>query len=202
LKSSRPVKKEVKTLEEYMRTSKNKEAKTYDFLKKTYENIVSGKIVLIDPSPPKDFLEYLLRLDYSLWLWTIIVLTALTVLTVALTSIIPWVIYFRYVVGSIAVLFMPGYVTVEALYPGEQDLTQLERLALSIGLSLAIVPLLGLILNYMPWGIRLEPVLISLSLYTVIVALIASYRKYHELSEKQAAGRSYMLEELTRKQVL
>jgi hypothetical protein len=53
LKSNKPVKKEVKTLEEYMRTSKNKEAKTYDFLKKTYEDIVSGKIILIDPSPPR-----------------------------------------------------------------------------------------------------------------------------------------------------
>jgi len=84
----------------------------------------------------------------------------------------------RYVLGSILVLFVVGYSTVEALYPEERSLTSLERLALSIGLSLAVVPLVGLVLNYTPWGIRLEPVLVSLSLYTTLVALVAAYRKF------------------------
>ncbi|MEM2628158.1 MAG: DUF1616 domain-containing protein, partial [Ignisphaera sp.] len=84
----------------------------------------------------------------------------------------------------IAVLFLPGYVTVEALYPREEDLTPLERLALSIGLSLAIVPLIGLVLNYTPWGIRLTPISMALTLYTTVIAMIASYRKYLELQKK------------------
>ncbi|HDI31760.1 MAG TPA: DUF1616 domain-containing protein, partial [Thermofilum sp.] len=64
------------------------------------------------------------------------------------------------------------------LYPRRGDLTQLERVALSLGLSLAIVPLIGLILNYTPWGIRLDPIITSLTLLTIILALGAVYRKY------------------------
>jgi uncharacterized membrane protein len=65
-------------------------------------------------------------------------------------------------------------------------LESLERLALSIGLSLAIVPLIGLLLNYTPWGIRLTPITISLATFTEAMALIALARKYryYELSLK------------------
>jgi uncharacterized membrane protein len=81
------------------------------------------------------------------------------------------------VLGSIFTLYIPGYVLVEALYPYEKDLKPLERVALSIGLSLAIVPLIGLILNYTPYGIRLNPIIASLSIYTIALSLIAAYRK-------------------------
>jgi uncharacterized membrane protein len=55
------------------------------------------------------------------------------------------------------VLFFPGYVFITALFPEKKELDNLERLALSLGLSIAIVPLIGLLLNYTPWGIRLIP---------------------------------------------
>ncbi|MHB8987039.1 MAG: DUF1616 domain-containing protein [Eubacteriales bacterium] len=41
----------------------------------------------------------------------------------------------------------------------------IERVALSFGLSIAVVPLVGLILNYTPWGIRLAPILASLLVF-------------------------------------
>jgi uncharacterized membrane protein len=84
----------------------------------------------------------------------------------------------RYFLGTLYVLYLPGYVLVEALYPDERDLKPLERLALSIGLSLAVVPLIGLILNYTPWGIRLDPVVASLAIYTLVVSIVALVRKY------------------------
>ncbi|MEM3616108.1 MAG: DUF1616 domain-containing protein, partial [Candidatus Methanomethylicia archaeon] len=65
--------------------------------------------------------------------------------------------------------------------PKEKDLTPLERLALSIGLSLALVPLVGLVLNYTPWGIRLTPIIISLTLLTLILMFLSSWRKYSYL---------------------
>jgi uncharacterized membrane protein len=76
------------------------------------------------------------------------------------------------------VLFVPGYVTVEALFPKGRDLDRIERFALSVGLSLALVPLIGLLLNYTPWGIRLTPIVISLSSFTVGMALVALARQY------------------------
>jgi uncharacterized membrane protein len=73
---------------------------------------------------------------------------------------------------------MPGYALFEVLYPGARDFERLERFGMSVGLSLAVDPLVGLVLNYTPWGIRLESALVSLSLLTLALAVIAVYRKY------------------------
>lgn len=163
-------------LEQYVKVAKKKGG--YSELKKLYNDIKSGKIKIRDPSPPRDYLEYMMRPEYSLWAWTTISVLALTLFTIFFSDIIHPLIYFRYILGSITVLFLPGYVTIEALYPRERDLSPLERLALSIGLSLAIVPLIGLVLNYTPWGIRLEPIVASLTIYVTIIVFLALYRKY------------------------
>ncbi|MEM1772724.1 MAG: DUF1616 domain-containing protein, partial [Desulfurococcaceae archaeon] len=55
--------------------------------------------------------------------------------------------------------------------------------ALSIGLSLAVVPLIGLILNYTPWGIRLLPIVTSTTVFTTAMLVIAAYRKYNLLAK-------------------
>jgi len=67
----------------------------------------------------------------------------------------------RAVLGFPLVLFAPGYVLVSALFPKEDELDGIERLALSIGLSICVVVFIGLGLNYTPWGIRLKPILLS-----------------------------------------
>lgn len=151
-------------------------------LRVVYDEVRSGRIVINDLSRPNDFLQYLLRLDYSLWFWVVVVLTLTTLATIPLSNYLGFTTYLRYVLGSVFVLFIPGYVTVEALYPRDDDLKPLERLALSIGLSLALVPLIGLLLNYTPWGIRLGPVTTSLTIYDLLVGLTAAYRKYSLLS--------------------
>ena len=61
----------------------------------------------------------------------------------------------RIVLGVLFVLFFPGYTLVAALFPARNSIGRIERLALSFGLSIAVVPLIGLGLNYTPWGIRL-----------------------------------------------
>lgn len=71
------------------------------------------------------------------------------------------------------VLFIPGYVLIAALFPSNEDIDLLERIALSFGLSIAVVPLIGLGLNYTPWGIRLDPIVTSLALFTLAMVLIA-----------------------------
>jgi len=75
------------------------------------------------------------------------------------------------------VLFLPGYSLIAALFPRKDDLDGIERIALSFGLSIAVVPLLGLALNYTPFGIRLVPVLVVLSVFTVSLAVIAGVRR-------------------------
>lgn len=53
----------------------------------------------------------------------------------------------------------------------------IERFALSVGLSIAVVPLIGLVLNYTPFGIRLNPIVISLVIFTVVMMIITLYRR-------------------------
>lgn len=83
----------------------------------------------------------------------------------------------RIVLGLPLVLFFPGYVLILALFPKREGLTGIERIALSFGLSIAVVPLIGLILNYTPWGIRLYPVLLSLVVFIMTMSGVAWYRR-------------------------
>lgn len=91
----------------------------------------------------------------------------------------------RNVLGLPLVLFLPGYTLIAALFPAKSDLDGIERTALSFGLSIAIVPLIGLVLNYTPFGIRLLPVLISLSIFIFIMCWLA-YTRRASLPETEA----------------
>lgn len=83
----------------------------------------------------------------------------------------------RIVLALPMILFSPGYSLIAALFPGKEEIDALERIALSFGLSIAIVPLIGLVLNYTPFGIRLDPVVISLVLFTLFMAAVAQLRR-------------------------
>jgi uncharacterized membrane protein len=83
----------------------------------------------------------------------------------------------RIILGLPLVLFLPGYSLIAALFPRKDDLDGIERVALSFGLSIAITPLLGLALNYTPFGIRLSPILIVLSVFTISLAMGAYVRR-------------------------
>jgi uncharacterized membrane protein len=83
----------------------------------------------------------------------------------------------RVVLALPVILFLPGYSLIAALFCKEDDINLIERIALSFGLSIAVVSLIGLCLNFTPWGIRLDPLVISLTLFTVAMILIAQYRR-------------------------
>lgn len=81
------------------------------------------------------------------------------------------------VLGLPYLLFFPGYTLIAALFPRKGSLGGVERIALSFGLSIAVVPLIGLILNYTPWGIRLVPILVSNTAFILAMSGIAWYRR-------------------------
>lgn len=88
----------------------------------------------------------------------------------------------RSALGLVMVLFVPGYALIAALFPGKMDIDGIERAALSFGLSIAVSPLIGLGLNYTPWGIRLDPLVVCLSIFTMICTLAANKRR-HDIGE-------------------
>lgn len=83
----------------------------------------------------------------------------------------------RQVLGLVFILFLPGYTATAALFPENDQIDGIERVALSFGLSIAIVPLIGLALNFTPWGIRLDPILASVSGFIIIASLAGWYRR-------------------------
>ena len=83
----------------------------------------------------------------------------------------------RVILGLPFLLFFPGYTLIAALFPKKSDLDGIERVALSFGLSIAVVPLLGLGLNYTPWGIRLYPVLITVIAFIVAMCIVTWLRR-------------------------
>lgn len=184
------------------------------------ERTVTDRLRLLLPAPVRK-----LPADLA----AVVVLSGLACLVVLVPGLNETLL--RVVFGLPLVLFLPGYVLVAALFPeagespeasdtgtdaetgsdaestDDRGIDGVERTALSFGLSIAVVPLLGLILNFTPWGIRLVPILVSVVGFTVVTTGIAAERRrtlpederfrvpYHEWV---AAGRAELLEPTSR----
>lgn len=119
----------------------------------------------------------------------VIVLTVLTMLAVGLPVVRETPL--RVLLGLPFVLFLPGYAFIAALFPerghapveneeptDDRGIDPIERVALAFGMSIAIVPLLGLLLNFTPWGIRLTPIVLMMSAFTIGCAAIGAVRRW------------------------
>ena len=83
----------------------------------------------------------------------------------------------RITLGLLSILFFPGYTLLSVLFPKQGSIGGIERTALSFGLSIAVTPIIGLILNYTPWGITLYSSLITITLFILLTSAIAWYRQ-------------------------
>jgi uncharacterized membrane protein len=115
----------------------------------------------------------LLRARPGTDLAVIVIVSILLIIVVTLSSSV----VVRVIFGLPFLLFFPGYTLVAALFPKRTDLRGIERIALGFGLSIAVVPLIGLILNYTPWGIALYPILAALTIFVLIASGLAWYRR-------------------------
>ena len=122
----------------------------------------------------------------STWYWTTIIMALTASLTVFLVpnDAFP-TIYIRYVLGTILVLFLPGFTFIKTLCPlrmpiatNDKKMDAIELIALSIIMSITFATLAGLILNYTAGGIRLEPTMLILLPLTIAFATAAILREY------------------------
>jgi uncharacterized membrane protein len=85
--------------------------------------------------------------------------------------------WLRLTLGLLYILLVPGYTLLAALFPRADSLTGTVRLALSISLSVAVIPIIALLLDSTPWGLRLWPVVISEASTILLFSLAALVRR-------------------------
>jgi len=150
---------------------------TIDRIQRTVEELQGrNEIILSEPKVQGPFLKYFTRGYASLEFCIIAITVALATITIYLIPPVEPLSTVRIVVGGVFVLFLPGYTSLQLLFP-RKELPYTERIALSIGLSFVQTALLGLILNY-TWEFGLNVIVISISILTIALALAANYRKF------------------------
>jgi uncharacterized membrane protein len=83
----------------------------------------------------------------------------------------------RIILGIVFLLIFPGYTMIAAIFPNKNSITGIQRAGFTIISSVALVSLVGLVLNFTPWGIRLTPIYITTSIIIVLGSGIALFRR-------------------------
>lgn len=134
---------------------------------------------------PNSKLITYLRSNKARWYWGILSVATITTIATFLIPeyLYPWA-YIRQALGLVFALWLPGYSFVRILFPQQLPIKEsktylelIERITLSFGMSLATVPIIGLLLNYTPWGVRLVPIILSLLILTLVFSTVAVIRE-------------------------
>lgn len=107
----------------------------------------------------------------------LLVINLLVILLIIIITFVPYDLP-RIILGLPFVMFFPGYTLIAALFPKRDAIDSIERVALSPGLSIAVVVLILLISSYSPWGIKLYPILFSLTIFIFVTSAVAWYRQW------------------------
>lgn len=151
----------VEELIEILHTKSSESSKS-TVLKHIKKLAEEEKITLTEETAPKR----------SLWFWPIIAVTIITNILVFQVSEQSVLIPIRSIIGYLFCFFIPGYCAIKVLFP-KKELDIVETAILSIALSLAIIPLVGLTVNFVIGSIALQPIMFSLSLLVFTLALTA-----------------------------
>jgi hypothetical protein len=95
------------------------------------------------------------------------------------------IILIRSALGTVFVLFLPGYTLVKLLFQqklpvvtNSERMDNIERFLLSIGLSITLAIIVSLIFNYTPSGIHIIPITTDLLTITIVFATVDILREF------------------------
>ena len=136
----------------------------------------SGRLTLEDVNTSLD--KPYLSSGRAIWYWTTM---AAGLATVASVFAIPENEYpsvlVRYLLGSVFIMFLPGYSVLRSLFPERmrvsgqgREVENAERIVLAIVMSMALVPIVGLLLNYTPLGLSTSSITMSVLTLTLTFA--------------------------------
>jgi len=121
--------------------------------------------------------NYLASWEKSLWFYASIIASVSSALAAYMIPANSPLLVLRWVLGLLFLLFLPGYVAIQAIFPSA-ELYGFDRLALSVAVSIVLDMFSGLALNYTPWRIRLTPILLLLGTLTICLAILALTRQF------------------------
>lgn len=122
-------------------------------------------------TPTRTAQRFALRMHGDLLLAVAVAVAALCLLPMSLPLV-------RVPLGLALVLWAPGYAVGAALFARRSDLNRVVRMAFSIGLSVATLPLLALLVDRSPWGLRPWPMMLALAMWVTVWCGVALLRRW------------------------
>jgi uncharacterized membrane protein len=119
------------------------------------------------------------------WYWTIVVVSIVTLFSAFFipADAVPFS-FLRNIFGLLFVFLLPGFAFLKAVFPqgflgkeSSEALVLIVHFAVSIGLSVALAPMVGLFLYYTQLGFSVYSVTLGLLIFTVVVATAGILRE-------------------------
>ena len=89
-------------------------------------------------------------------------------------------VFFRTLVSLPSLLLLPGYLLMMLLLP-KRSIGPVDKITFSLGLSLAVAVLVGLVLNWTPWGLQAKSWVLFLGVITICLAIVAELRQSNQV---------------------
>jgi hypothetical protein len=170
--------KDVKTLVDLI-TQKYQTPKE-DIIQVLQEEEFKGELTFREPkiepvTLPGSLKEYLfVKHFFSVEFWATIALVTIMLVLTLIDVQTGFFFYLRYVIVCVVMLILSGWTWTAALFPElDEKLRFMERFVTAIGLSVLILILDALFINYTFGFNNVAPVTISLSIFTVLGLIIA-----------------------------
>ncbi len=149
-----------------------------------------GQIVLKNQMTKHSSLSVFLRSDETMWYWITIIMGFVAALFFFVISETSYpLISIRNIAGPIFVLILPGYALGRILFPGNSPINPaqghlegIERLALSVGISVVLVSIVGLVIYFLIGSLHIPAIVITLLVFTLLIATISIVREYSSMS--------------------
>ncbi len=107
-------------------------------------------------------------------------ITALTLtltFTIIVTAFPEWESVIRAGFGAVVMLLIPGYLLTLVLFPTNDGIDVAERTALTLALSAITIIATGLVLNYLPVGIRAGSIAVGLTITNTTFVILGSLQR-------------------------
>lgn len=155
----------------------NPQFRSEEFMHELHEAIAQGSLSLVG-RPVRTFSDYVKSWRYGFRARaTALSIVVAVILVETLSGGFP-LILIRWVAGTFLILIAPGFSLVWALFPSRDQPAGLSRLALTVAMSLFLVPITGLFLNYTPLGIHADSIGLIMAGMSLVFLYVGMRREF------------------------